>query len=72
MIWMVACGPNVVDVGVAIATHANDLALIIYIVWTFKTKPPNTLGWRVIFNHPNSKECNVHALTCNSFLWTIK
>jgi hypothetical protein len=29
---MVACGPNVVDVGVAIATHANDLALIIYIV----------------------------------------
>jgi len=27
---MVACGPNVVDVGVAIATHANDLALIIY------------------------------------------
>jgi hypothetical protein len=40
---MVACGPNVVDVGVAIATHANDIALIIYIVWIFKTKPPNTL-----------------------------
>jgi hypothetical protein len=31
MILMVACGPNVVDVGVAIATHANDLALILYI-----------------------------------------
>jgi hypothetical protein len=72
MIWMVACGPTVVDVGVAIPTHANDLPLIIYIVWTYKTKSPHTLCSRVIFNHWNSKECNVHALTWNSFLWTIK
>jgi len=32
---MVSCGPNVADVDVAIATHANDLALIICIVWTY-------------------------------------
>jgi hypothetical protein len=48
---MVACGPTVVDVGVAIPTHANDLPLIIYIVWTYKTKSPHTLCSRVIFNH---------------------